>query len=142
MTAKEFLKQYERAERLVKQIETEYAEERERINNIKSALGGDGLPSGNTVSQPTETAAERLLEKAEKLESARLEALRVRQIVYSVILSIPDVYGSLLYERYINLKGWEEVADVIGYSLSRTFDLHNQSLEIVEHRIESEFCIW
>ena len=138
MDAKEFLKQYETAEALVEQLRTEYAKENEKVDAIRSALGGDGTPGGKEISKSVERQAVKLAEKAEELKEAEVEALIVRQYVYSVIREVPDVLGSILYERYINLKDWESVAYSVGYSKSRAHDLHKLALAVVQNRIESD----
>ena len=138
MDAKEFLKQYETAELLVDQLRTEYEKESEKVDAIRSALGGDGTPGSKEVSKSVERQAIKLAEKAEELKEAEIEALIVRQYVYSVIRDVPDVLGAILYERYINLKDWESVAYSVGYSKSRTHDLHKDALALVQNRIESD----
>lgn len=133
MTAKEYLKQYEEAARLARRLKTEYDKEVELIDSISSPLGGDGTPHGGGISKATENKAIKLADKALELKDAELEAIRIRQKVFDVISTVPGEKGDVLYERYINLKSWDEVADSVGYSKRHARNLHDEALDIVQH---------
>lgn len=138
MTAKQFLKQYEDANRRALRYKTEYEAEQELIDNVRSTLGGDGMPHGSGVSRKVEDQAIRLNEKLLKWKCAELDAIRVRQEVFEVIRKVPGVEGDLLYERYINLKSWEQVAEACDRSdkWCRT-RLHSNALQIVSKLLDS-----
>lgn len=138
MTAKQFLKQYEEAQRRANRYKTEYEAEQELIDNVRSTLGGDGMPHGSGVSRKVEDQAIRLNEKLLKWKYAELDAIRVRQEVFDVIRKVPGVEGDLLYERYINLKSWEQVAEACDRSdkWCRT-RLHSNALQIVSILLDS-----
>lgn len=133
MTAKEFLKQYEHADRIVQRCKAEYETEVEKIDAIGSTLSNDGMPHGSGISRRTEDKAIRLAEKATKWKAAELDAIAKRQEVFEVINRVPGIEGDLLYERYINLKSWEQVAEAIDRSdkWCRT-RLHSNALQIVK----------
>lgn len=133
MTAKEFLQQYGEAVRIAERIKTEYDQERDLIDSVRSALGGDGVPHGGGISKATENKAIKLADKALELKDAELEAIRIRQKVFDVIRKVPGEKGDVLYERYINLKTWDEVADSVGYSKRHARNLHDEAIDIVQH---------
>ena len=133
MTAKEFLQQYGEAVRIAERIKTEYDQERDLIDSVRSALGGDGVPHGGGISKATENKAIKLADKALELKDAELEAIRIRQKVFDVIRMVPGEKGDVLYERYINLKSWDEVADSVGYSKRHARNLHDEAIDIVQH---------
>lgn len=135
MTAKEYLKQYEEAERRVYYLRAAYERERKQIDLIRSPLGSDGTPRGSGISNTVEDRVLRLIEKAEKLIEAQYEAVRIEQDVLGVIMQVPGEKGSVLYERYINLKRWEDVADIMHYSLRQIHNLHKEALQIVQRCI-------
>lgn len=128
-TAKEFLRQYEYAERRIRRLEKEYEEERILIDAIKSTSDNDGMPHGNNISKPTEDRAIRLADRHMKLVEARLEAIEIRQQVFDVIDQVQGVEGDVLYEKYINLKPWEDVAKAVGYSERQVFNIHGNALQ-------------
>lgn len=138
MTAKEYLQQYEDAVRIANRLKTEYEKEVEQIDSIRSALGGDGTPRGGGISRVVENRAIKLADKALELKQAELDAIRIRQEVFDVIREIPGEKGDVLYERYINLKSWSQVARAVGYSKSRTHDLHREALDLIKVRTQSD----
>ena len=144
MTAKEFLQQYGEAVRIAERIKTEYDQERDLIDSVRSALGGDGVPHGGGISKATENKAIKLADKALELKDAELEAIRIRQKVFDVIRTVPGEKGDVLYERYINLvedketgrlrlKTWDEVAEAVKYSKRHARNLHDEAIDIVQH---------
>lgn len=135
MKAKEFLNQYKKAMDLVYRCESEYKEAVENIDAIGSTLSGDGQPHGTGVSRKTEDKALDLVEAREKWAKAKRDAFNIRQEVVDLIIDIPDIEGKVLYERYINLLTWEQIAEKLYYSYTGIFYAHNRALDIVEKRL-------
>ena len=136
MTAKEFLRQYAQAEKLALRYRTEYEKEFMQIDTIRAAGSGDGTPGSGKISAPTEAKALRLAEKLTDYQNAVLDAIELKREVLKMIEYVPGEYGAVLYERYVNLKSWEEVADSIGYSLRQTHRFHQQALLMMQDVIE------
>lgn len=135
LTAREYLKQYEEAERLVRRLEIEYQEETEKIDTIKSSVG-DGSPHSGAISKTVEIRAMRLADKALEWKKAELDAVQIRQQVVKVINEIPGEQGDVLYERYINLKRWDDVAEAVGYSTRQVHRIHQAALVSVQDVLE------
>jgi len=135
MKAKEFLKQYKEAMDLVVKYENEYNEAVENIDAIGSTLSGDGQPHGTGVSKKTENKAIDLVTAREQWAQAKLDAFRIRQEVVNLIIDIPGIEGKVLYERYINLLTWEQIAEKLFYSYTGIFYAHNRALDIVDKRL-------
>jgi len=133
---KDFLRQYGEAERQAERLKSEYYEEIERIDSIKSPADNDGMPHGTSISKTVELQAIRLAEKTERYKEAELDALRKRQEVFDAILKVPGVKGQILYERYINLKSWDDVAESVHYSLQHVHRLHGAVLLELQDVIE------
>lgn len=138
MTAKQFLKQYEYANRRALRLKAEYERETELIDSVRSTLGGDGMPHGSGISKTVEDRAIRLADKAAKWKMAEIDAIRTRQEVFDTIWDIKDVEGDILIERYINLHTWEEVCVLVHLSWSGTHKAHKRALAIVQGRISKE----
>lgn len=134
MTAKEYLSQYKILSKKAVDLRAEYQAQREAIDSIRTSLEGEG---GRTleISRPVERMAVKLAEKAEELKEAEAEALRIRQQVFDVILHVPDVPGEILYQRFIGLKPWGEIAELVGYSRSQVFRFYERGLQIVDGKI-------
>ena len=120
---------------LVKRCENEYNEAVENIDAIGSTLAGDGQPHGTGVSKKTEDKAIDLVTAREHWAKAKMDAFRTRQEVANLIIDIPDIEGKVLYERYINLLTWEQIAEKLYYSYTGVFYAHNRALDIVEKRL-------
>ena len=129
MTAKEFLKQYEQADRKVKRLVREYEEERLMIDAVRSLSDNDGLPHGNGINKPVEDRAVRLADKAAALADARLEAVEIRQSVYDVIEMVGGKEADVLFYRYVMLNTWREIEETLFYSWTKIRNLHQSGLE-------------
>lgn len=131
--AKQYLKQYENAVKVAQRVRREYEEELDLIDNIRSSLGGDGLPRSGEISRKVENQALKLSEKADALREAEAAAIEARQEIFRTVMRVPDEKGSVLYERYVLLKDWRDVADSVGYSEAHTYELHRQGLDYVNN---------
>jgi len=136
MTAKEFLRQYEYADRKVRRLETEYHDELIMVDAIRSASDNDGMPHGSGISKPTEEKALRIADKHLRLIEARTEAIEKRQTVFELVNGIDGIEGDLLYERYIKLRKWEEICILLHYSWQGVHLVHRRALAIVESRLK------
>lgn len=135
MRAKEFLRQYEYADKRAKRLQAEYERELELIDSVRSTLGGDGMPHGSGVSRRTEDAAIRLADKAMRWKMAQVEAIEKRQEVFELIHGVEGTEGEILYERYINLRRWEDICVVIHLSWRQTHRLHGKALNLIEEKM-------
>jgi hypothetical protein len=135
MTAKQFLRQYEDAQRRALRYKTEYEKEHELIDSVRSTLGGDGMPHGSGISKRVEDQAIRLAEKAMRWKAAELDAIARRQEVFELIDQIPGIEGDVLYERYINMSTWESMAETLHYSVRGVQYAHGRALVIVARLI-------
>lgn len=136
MTAKEYLQQYGDAVEYEKQVREEYEEQNELIDNIRSSLGGDGLPRGGDISRVVEERAVALAEKAQELKEAEIWAVSTRQQIYRTIEMVPGVSREVLIERYVHLRKWREVAEAVNYSVSHTHVLEQRGLEFIQNLID------
>ena len=135
LTAKDFLKQYEEANRRIKLIEKELTEERLMIDSIRSVSGSDGMPHSSGINKPVEDKAVRLADKAMKRANAILQAVEIRQRVFDVVIQVEGTTGDVLYERYIMLRTWQQVADRLHISWNTTHKHHRIGLEKVSEII-------
>ena len=138
MTAKEFLKLYEEACKRVIRYKTEYEAERELIDNVRSTLGGDGMPHGSGVSRKVEDQAIKLAEKALRWKTEELEAIQIRQEVFDLIRDIPGVEGEILYARYISLHKWEAVCVIVHLSWYAVHNHHKKALRIIQEKLDAK----
>ncbi len=136
MRAKEYLQQYGEAEIIARRLKREYDKEAELLITIRSPQGSDGQPHGGGHSNPIEEKAIRLAERLTDYQDAELDAIRIKRRVLRTVNKVPGPRGSVLYERYINLKTWGQVAETLHYSKRHCYNLHNEGLDIVEDLIK------
>ena len=109
----------------------------EKVDAVSSTLGTDGMPHGSGIARRTENLAVKLADTAKAYVEAEENALAIKEEVEDMINSIPTgIKGVVLYERYINLTKWEDVAELLHYSLPGIYRIHSQALEIVEKKLE------
>lgn len=137
MTAKEYLKQYEYAQKKANRFREEYETELLKVDAVRSLSDNDGMPHGSGISKPTENKAIRLADKALRWKQAELDAIEIRQEVFETIADIPDIEGDVLYQRYINLRKWEEICVLLHYSWKGIHLVHKRALNIVDGLIKS-----
>lgn len=132
MTAKEYLKQYEYAQKKADRFREEYEAELLKVDAVRSLSDNDGMPHGSNISKPTEDKAIRLADKALKWKAAELEAIEIRNEVFETICGITDVEGDVLYQRYVKLRKWEEICVLLHYSWKGIHLVHRRALNIVD----------
>ena len=135
MTVKEYLLQYKALTLKAAQLKAEYDREQSEIDEIRSPLGGDGLPHGNEITKTVENRALRLTDKLLAYEEARIDALEKRQEIFDLISEVPQPMSDVLFERYLNLKTWNEVADWLNYSLSAVHYQERKGLKYIATKL-------
>ena len=135
MTAKEYLQQYRDAVRRAKAAMDHLDELRamaERITPNYGSSGGGGKQTGDRLG----AAVARIVD-AEARVDAEIELLTATaREVRTTIEAVPEPYRTLLYERYINGKTWEQIAVIMNYSWRQTVRLHGIALNAVKDVIE------
>lgn len=137
MTAKQFLKQYEEADKKARRLKAEYEAECILIDAIRSSSDNDGMPHGSNIGRPTEDKAIRLQDKALKWRAAELKAIEIRQTVFDVIRDIEGVPGEVLYHRFILLESWDVVCDSVNYTWPTVRKYWHKGETIVEEKIST-----
>lgn len=131
LIAKEYMDQYGDACRRVRQCEEQYEREVLLIDAIRSTSENDGMPHGSNIGRPTEAKAIRLVDKGMNIFEAKCEALRIQREIFAVAYKVGGVEGDVLIERYVKLKGWDDVYKAVNYSESQTHRYHRAGLDKV-----------
>jgi len=139
MKAIEYLEQYEYAIYAANRARANYELENERIDAIGSTLSNDpGMPHGTGISKKTENKAIRLADKAKKWLDAEEQAQIKLEEITDFINGIPGVEGMVLYQRYVLLLGWREIAENLVYSESGIFKVRDRALAIAERKLADD----
>lgn len=136
MTPKEYLLQYRDAVRRATAAQDHLDELRamaERITPNYGSSGGGTHQTGDKLG----AAVARLVD-AESRVSDELELLEATEHeVIGTIDKITDgTLHTLLYERYVNGKTWEQIAVALNYSYRQTTRMHGAALIAVKHVLE------
>ena len=135
MDIKDYLRQYEYALYNAERARKNYELETDRIDAIGSTLSGDGQPHGSGISRKTEDKAVRLADKAKKWLDAEEEAQIKLEEITDFINSIPGIEGVALYQRYVMMLGWREIAENLSYTESGIFKVRERAMTIAERKL-------
>ncbi len=90
----------------------------------------DGQPKAGSVSHPTEEAAFRLAEAKARYQAQIDEADEICNAVIETVNSLDPRSATILYERYLKNRTWEQVAKSLYYSEPYVKkELHREALE-------------
>ena len=136
MTAKEYLQQYREAARRVTAAQDHLDELRAMAERITPNYGGSGGGTHQTGDK-LGAAVARLVD-AESRVSDELELLEAteREVIGTIDKITDGTLHTLLYERYINGKTWEQIAVALNYSYRQTTRMHGAALIAVKHVLE------
>ena len=134
-----YLEQYEFALYAANRARANYELETERIDAIGSTLSGEpGMPHGSGVSKRTESQAIRLADRAKEWLDAEEQAQIKLEEITDFLNRIPGIEGVVLYQRYVQLLGWKEIADNLIYSESGIFKVRERALAIAERMLNND----
>lgn len=136
MTPKEYLLQYRDAVRRASAAQEHLAELRAMAERITPNYGGSGGGTHQTGDK-LGAAVARLVD-AESRVSDELELLEAteREVIGTIDKITDGTLHTLLYERYINGKTWEQIAVALNYSYRQTTRMHGAALIAVKHVLE------
>lgn len=136
MTPKEYLLQYRDAVRRATAAQDHLDELRAMAERITPNYGGSGGGTHQTGDK-LGAAVARLVD-AESRVSDELEVLEAteREVIGTIDKITDGTLHTLLYERYINGKTWEQIAVALNYSYRQTTRMHGAALIAVKHVLE------
>lgn len=127
MTAKEYLQQYGTAMRRIRAISDHLAELRAVAENLRTE-------DGHRVE--LDAAVANLVDTERQVSSEVAKLCKLETEIACTIDRMQEPYRTLLYERYINGKTWEQVAVSMNYSYVHVVhNLHPKALKTVQDLI-------
>lgn len=133
MNAKEYLSQTFTLYGLVRAKETRI----QQLNDMRESVAG-GLQTNARVQTNTKVDfigdfTANILDAEEELRQDIAELFLKQQEIEKVIKEVKNPYSKLiLFDRYVNLKNWENISADNHYSLKWVHVLHNRGLKEVE----------
>lgn len=135
MNAKDYLKQYRAAISRVNAAQEHLTELRamaERITPNYDGSGGGNHAAGDRLG----AAVARIVDAEEKVDAEIELLIATEQEIMQTIDRTDEPYRTLLFERYINGKTWEQIAVALNYSYRQTTRMHGAALIAVKHVLE------
>lgn len=137
MTPKEYLQQYRHAAERARAA-LEHLEELESIaTRVTPLYGGEGGGQHQSGDEKMCNAVDKIIEAKNRV-SDELETLEAtdREIIGTIDKITDGTLHTLLYERYINGKTWEQIAVQMNYTYRRVTQLHGKALNAVKDFLE------
>ena len=127
MTAKEYLMQYRDAMRRAQAITEHIADLRAMCEQLRTE-DGHKIELGKAVAE---------LVDAERRATGEVDRLaELEREIEQTISRAAEPYRTLLYERYINGKTWEQIAVAMYYSYRGVTKMHGRALQALKECIE------
>lgn len=135
MTAQEYLMQYRNMHDFAEKKREEYLIARSKAESIPSSLANVGeVRSYNN--HRSEDVFLKLAEARETYVNAAYDALLVMADIADVINPIPGLDGTVLHERYILRKTWNQIQADLGKASGTVFKAHKRGLKIVQEKLD------
>ena len=138
MTATEFLSQYQKQNAIAEKRRKEYLIAREKVEAIPSSLSTVGMIRPKGYSKGTEDRILKMAAAREAFVDAEYDALLVRDEVFTMVYDIPGIGGTILIERYLNLKVWQQIIDELGKAPSTVYTAHKRALRILQDKLDKQ----
>ena len=125
---KRYLRQARELDILIHTKQDEQAKLRELAEGLSSPRIGDRIASGkgNTSMQTVDRIVDLQTEIDEEI--AKLVE-RIREIHDNIEKLDNPIERAVLTERYINVRSWEDIAGIIGYTVRQTLNIHGKALK-------------
>lgn len=115
----------------VKREEEEYQRLREALSGVR-ALIYDDMPSGSVTLGDLSDAMVRLEKQMKVLNAAVAELYEIASDVVGAIYRLPEDVQQVMFKRYMEFEGWQQIAAECGLSMRSAHNKHREGLELVE----------
>ena len=84
----------------------------------------DGLPRTNTMVSSLEASVVKLMSRAEELQRKQMEYYALKMVLATELYALEPIEESVMSMRYLQGKGYKEIAKLLGCSVTNVFRLH------------------
>ncbi len=131
MTAKEYLSQAFKLNKLIKAKESRIQDLRDQAERVSGLITGVKVQSSHAADAMAEVVV-KMLDLINEYQHDISRLLDIEREIKAVIDAIVrDDYQLILHERYINLKRWEDIAADNNYSWRTVHYLHSKALKVI-----------
>lgn len=129
MTAKEYLNQIREKDTAINRMIRQKENLEGMLYTIGSPGTGERVQSSKSGSSRYEELLAKISEKENEINNTIDDLVDLKLKLCGQINELPDeVYITILYERYIKLKSWHQIADSMEYSVKYLFRVHGAAL--------------
>ena len=84
----------------------------------------DGLPRTNTMVSSLEASVVKLMSRAEELQRKQMEYYELKMALATELYALEPIEGRVMSMRYLQGKGYKEIATILRCSVTNVFRLH------------------
>jgi DNA-directed RNA polymerase specialized sigma subunit len=134
MTIKDRLKEYRDLCPEIDSLDAELDLWTEQLNNcMPSAMRSKEIDYKDNTGDIAAMIESRQLE----IDAKRRKLYQENRILSGLIDDLPRTQRTIMRNRYLVGRPWKMIAAKIGYSLSRTYSLHDKAIELLENKVRS-----
>ena len=132
MNAKEFLSRAYRLETRIANKNEQIYRLRALAERVTASYGREAVSRSRNTDSMADSIA-RISEMETALKNKVDELVAVRKEITDIIDQVPDINCQTLLElRYLCMRSWDEISEIIGMSSAHIFRLHMEALKLVE----------
>lgn len=129
MTAREYLKQIQKANFVIARMENEIVDLREDYQSVSGVAISEKVQASPKPDRFAESYI-KIEQKEEELSQERQKYLDLKLKILKEINAIPDTrYVKVLYAKYVDGLSYTKVAEAVGYSFRHTVKLCDKAVE-------------
>lgn len=129
---KDYLKSYKKTRNCLNALELQLIQIKIDICNVKSSQG-DGMPRAKGETNDLSRYMEQVANLEERINDKRIELMDKQSKITEAINSLDDDDEcTVMTEKYINGKTWEQVAEDNGYSWRTVHRIHGRALKKIK----------
>lgn len=127
MTAKDWLRRGWQIDQEINSLLRTKQETRDRLTSVTAGYDGESVQGTRDPHK-----YDRLAELDEKIDRRIDQLVAVKQEIMDAIAQVEDSrYRTLLTERYMEFKTWEQIAVDMNYTWRRVMQLHGEALNSI-----------
>lgn len=138
MTTKEYLSQAYRLDQRIHSKLEQVSTLRSLAQKMTNSFGNEGGRGVRTQS-PMENTIVKILDLEREIDKEIYSLIDLKQEIMEVISSVEDIDCQLLLElRYLTFKTWEQIAEIMNFTLQWVYALHQKALSKIKSKDFSE----
>ncbi len=133
MNAKEYLSQAIWLDQIINNKLEQLESLKTLATKVNTNFNQERVSGGNNERSPMENAIVKIIDLEGEINRDIDRLVELKKEILETINQVSDISCQLILEmRYVAGKGWEEVADAMGYDRRTIFRIHGKALKEIE----------